>query len=51
MKLLLDTHTFIWWDSNPAQLSTAALTALRDSANTVLLSSGFAEFEGGLLSE
>ena len=37
MKLLLDTHTFIWWDSNPSQLSTAALTALRDSANTVLL--------------
>jgi len=38
MKLLLDTHTFIWWDSNPAQLSTAVLAALRDSANTVLLS-------------
>jgi PIN domain nuclease of toxin-antitoxin system len=38
MKLLLDTHAFIWWDSNPAQLSAAALTALRDSANTVLLS-------------
>ena len=37
MKLLLDTHTFIWWDSNPAQLSTAVLAALRDSANTILL--------------
>jgi PIN domain nuclease of toxin-antitoxin system len=21
MKLLLDTHTFIWWDSEPAELS------------------------------
>lgn len=38
MKLLLDTHTFIWWDSNPAQLPTVVLTALCDSANTVLLS-------------
>jgi PIN domain nuclease of toxin-antitoxin system len=24
MKLLLDTHTFIWWDSAPAQLSAVA---------------------------
>jgi len=21
MKLLLDTHTFIWWDSDPIRLS------------------------------
>ncbi|MGL4504014.1 MAG: type II toxin-antitoxin system VapC family toxin [Planktothrix sp.] len=21
MKVLLDTHTFIWWDSQPEQLS------------------------------
>jgi PIN domain nuclease of toxin-antitoxin system len=21
MKLLLDTHTFIWWDSDPSKLS------------------------------
>ncbi|GIV91524.1 MAG: hypothetical protein KatS3mg056_0233 [Chloroflexus sp.] len=26
MKLLLDTHTFIWWDSAPAKLSPQALT-------------------------
>ena len=38
MRLLLDTHTFIWWDSDPAQLSAVALTALRDPANTVWLS-------------
>lgn len=38
MKLLLDTHAFIWWDSDPAQLSPAALAALRDPANEVWLS-------------
>ena len=38
MKLLLDTHTFIWWDSDPARLSAVALAALRDPANTVWLS-------------
>lgn len=38
MKLLLDTHTFIWWDSDPAQLSQLALAALRDPANTVWFS-------------
>jgi PIN domain nuclease of toxin-antitoxin system len=38
MKGLLDTHTFIWWDSDPAKLSAKALAFLRDPANTVLLS-------------
>ena len=38
MKLLLDTHAFIWWDSNPAQLSARALAALCDPANEVWLS-------------
>jgi PIN domain nuclease of toxin-antitoxin system len=38
MRLLLDTHTFIWWDSDPARLSAAALAALCDPANTVWLS-------------
>lgn len=38
MKLLLDTHVFIWWDSDPAQLSTAALAALTDPGNEILLS-------------
>jgi PIN domain nuclease of toxin-antitoxin system len=28
MKLLLDTHTFIWWDSDPAKLSQKALDLL-----------------------
>jgi PIN domain nuclease of toxin-antitoxin system len=38
MKLLLDTHAFIWWDSDPGRLSAPALSALRDPANTVWLS-------------
>jgi PIN domain nuclease of toxin-antitoxin system len=38
MKLLLDTHTFMWPDSDQAQLSPAALAACQDPANTVVLS-------------
>lgn len=38
MKLLLDTHTFIWWDSKPSQLPTSVMTALQDSSNEILLS-------------
>jgi PIN domain nuclease of toxin-antitoxin system len=38
MKLLLDTHTFIWWDSDPANLSPQALALCQDRANVVLLS-------------
>jgi PIN domain nuclease of toxin-antitoxin system len=35
VKLLLDTHAFIWWDSEPSKLSSAALAALRDPTNEV----------------
>lgn len=38
MKLLLDTHAFIWWDSDPDRLSASAMTALLDPANEVWLS-------------
>lgn len=38
MNLLLDTHTFIWWDSEPAKLSPQVLTLCQDGANIVLLS-------------
>ncbi|BAY89908.1 MULTISPECIES: type II toxin-antitoxin system VapC family toxin [unclassified Tolypothrix] len=38
MKLLLDTHTFIWWDSDPAKLSQKALDLLTDKDNIRLLS-------------
>ncbi len=38
MKLLLDTHTFIWWDSDPAKLSARALSLCQDSQNELWLS-------------
>lgn len=38
MKVLLDTHTFIWWDSAPSKLSAQVLALLQDPANTVSLS-------------
>src|SRR4051794_22431266 len=38
MKLLLDTHIFIWWADQPEKLSPAALCALEDEANELLLS-------------
>ena len=38
MKVLLDTHTFIWWDSEPTKLSPKALMLCQNQANTVLLS-------------
>jgi PIN domain nuclease of toxin-antitoxin system len=38
MKLLLDTHALIWWDSDPGQLSALALAALRDPVNSVWFS-------------
>jgi PIN domain nuclease of toxin-antitoxin system len=38
MKLLLDTHIFIWWADQPEKLSPATLSALEDDANELLLS-------------
>jgi len=38
MKLLLDTHTFIWWDSNPNNLSTTAMELLTNPNNLKILS-------------
>ena len=38
MKLLLDTHIFIWWADQPEKLSPDALSALKDEANELLLS-------------
>ena len=38
MKLLLDTHIFIWWDNNPSQLSAQARALCEDANNTLLLS-------------
>ncbi len=38
MKVLLDTHTFIWWDSEPAKLLPKTLMLCQNRANRVLLS-------------
>ena len=38
MRLLLDTHAFIWLDEASEKLSDKALTACRDTSNTLHLS-------------
>lgn len=38
MKLLLDTHSFIWSDSQPAKLSQKVLALCQEPTNTLLLS-------------
>lgn len=38
MKLLLDTHVFIWSDDAPERLPAAWLAALQDPANELVLS-------------
>ncbi len=38
MNYLLDTHTFIWWDSKPDKLSKKALGLCKDSRNQIFLS-------------
>jgi len=38
MKLLLDTHTFIWWDSEPERLTQKVLSMLQNPKNVLLVS-------------
>ena len=38
MKLLLDTHIFLWLITNDAQLSSKARLAIEDSSNDIFLS-------------
>ncbi|HEX8127617.1 MAG TPA: type II toxin-antitoxin system VapC family toxin [Pyrinomonadaceae bacterium] len=38
MKLLLDTHAFIWWAGEPEKLSSDALALLNDKDNELILS-------------
>jgi PIN domain nuclease of toxin-antitoxin system len=38
MKLLLDTHTFIWWDSDSFRLSSHVLKLFLDLENVLMLS-------------
>ena len=38
MKLLLDTHSFMWWDSESARLSRKALALMKSEENSLLVS-------------
>ena len=38
MKLLLDTHAFIWWDDDHSKLSAKVLAACTNPQNTLVLS-------------
>lgn len=38
MKYLFDTHSFIWWDSEPTSLSRTALSICQDPTNTLIFS-------------
>jgi PIN domain nuclease of toxin-antitoxin system len=40
MRLLLDTHSFLWFAENDARLSAIARSLIEDGANEVLLSLG-----------
>ncbi len=38
MKLLLDTHAFLWWTGEPERLSASAREACQDPGNDLVLS-------------
>ncbi len=38
MRVLLDTHTFLWWNLDDPQLSAAARAIIADGGNTIFLS-------------
>ena len=38
MKLLLDTHAFLWWDGEPEKLSRHVLELFQNPENTLILS-------------
>ncbi len=38
MKLLLDTHAFLWWDTDADQLPATLLETLQDPAHELILS-------------
>jgi len=38
MKLLLDTHTFLWWNTEDPQLSARARELIADGQNEIFLS-------------
>jgi PIN domain nuclease of toxin-antitoxin system len=39
VKLLLDTHVWLWWNTEPERLSATARRQIADAANEVFLSS------------
>jgi PIN domain nuclease of toxin-antitoxin system len=42
MRVLLDTHTLLWWFTNDDRLSTTARDTIGDDANDVLVSAASA---------
>jgi PIN domain nuclease of toxin-antitoxin system len=42
MKLLLDTHTFLWWNTEDPQLSLLAKELIADGQNEIFLSAASA---------
>jgi PIN domain nuclease of toxin-antitoxin system len=42
MKYLLDTHTFLWWNMDDAQLSSLAKEIIADGSNDIFLSAATA---------
>ena len=42
MKLLLDTHAFLWWVTDDEALSGAARTAIADESNIIFVSAATA---------
>ena len=38
MKLLLDTHAFLWWDNEPSRLSPQVLALCQDPTTDLVLS-------------
>ncbi len=38
MRILLDTHIFLWWDNDPDHLLAQAKNLCQDPANTLVLS-------------
>ncbi len=38
MRLLLDTHTLLWWQTDPTKLSKAALQIIKNAESNIFLS-------------
>jgi PIN domain nuclease of toxin-antitoxin system len=38
VRVLIDTHIFLWWDRQPRQLSRPLRTAIADEANEIFVS-------------